>query len=613
MPSAFPFDVSPFDCLTPAEQRLVRDGVDIVYLPAGKVVLDRNDEPSHLHVIIKGFVQQFEGDEVTTVFGPQDCFDARSLMAGAVSSRFVTAEEVIAYLLPRALIGTLISANATFGALLFSDLSNKLNALAQRRSHHQLYSLTLARVEDVFIRPAHVVDGWTDIVTVARLFAEHRTANVLVRPAPDQGPDLGIFTTSDLQRAILDGRALDALPVGALASFDPVSVSSRAHLFDALLLMVRHNVHRLLVITSAEEHQPATVLGVLEQLDLLSFLSNHSYLITLQISNAASIAELGAAARQLPRLIAVLHSGGTRVEHIASLVGELNAKLLERTWQLVAPADLVAASCLIVMGSEGRGEQLLRTDQDNGLILRDDYVPPADLAAICDRFSLALAAFGYPECPGGIMLSREDWRGSVSTFRLRARGWLHHPDGQTLLALAIFMDARAVCGDAALLEQVRDGVRAALTDDAGLMARFAAPVLSFTEPAQWWSRLLGRESSDALDLKKAGTFPVVHGIRALALQARVMETGTLARIDRLVEQGVLPERLAADLKESLHVLMGLRLSAGLADLELGRTAGNQVNLTQLTTLERDLLKDTLAIVRHFRDWLTQHFRLDALA
>ena len=606
MPSAFPFAASPFDCLTPAEQQWVRDSVDIIYLPAGRVVLDLADTPTHLHVIIKGFVQQMEGDEVTTVFGPQDCFDARSLMAGKVSSRFVTAEEVLAYLLPREVVGALISANATFGALLFSDLSNKLNALAQRRSQHQLYSLTLARVDDVFIRPAHVVEGSTDIRAVAQVLVNRRTANVLVRGVLAGKPVLGIFTTSDLARAVLDERPLDSLPVAEFASFLPVMVQASDHLFDALLLMVRHNVHRLLV-----QHDGAVV-GVLEQLDLLSFLSNHSYLITLQISNAGSIDELAAAARQMPRLIALLHSGGTRVEHIAVLVGELNAKLFERTWQLVAPPELFHNSCLIVMGSEGRGEQLLRTDQDNGLILRDGYDAPPDLDDLCQQFSAALRAFGYPDCAGGIMLSRPDWRGTVTQFSRRVQDWLFHPDGQTLLALAIFMDARAVCGDAALLAGVQEAARLALTGDAGLLARFAAPVHAFVDSGHWWSRLLGREEVELLDLKKAGTFPLVHGVRTLALEARVKDTSTLSRIDRLVELGTLPARLGADLKESLHVLMGLRLQAGLQDLERGRPAGNAIRIADLTTLERDLLKDTLAIVRHFRAWLTQHYRLDAL-
>src|SRR5204863_9634179 len=143
---------------------------------------------------------------------------------------------------------------------------------------------------------------------------------------------------------------------------------------------------------------------------------NHSYLISIQISNSHDIAALTQAAQHINRLIAILHQGGTKVSLIAKLVQELNARLFERTWELIAPPDLAANSCLFVMGSEGRGEQLLKTDQDNGLVLRDGYVCEYDLQAICQRFSDALAAFGYPECPGRIMLSNPQWRQTANAF-----------------------------------------------------------------------------------------------------------------------------------------------------------------------------------------------------
>ena len=137
MPGAFNFSASPFDCLTLDEQRLVRDSVDVAYFPRGDTILALGAQPSHLFVIIKGFVQQFDGNEVLTTYGPDDCFDGRGLMAGKVSSRFVAAEEVVAYQLAKQAVSDLIAANATFGALLFSDLSNKLSALSERQSRHE--------------------------------------------------------------------------------------------------------------------------------------------------------------------------------------------------------------------------------------------------------------------------------------------------------------------------------------------------------------------------------------------------------------------------------------------------------------------------------------------
>ena len=361
-------------------------------------------------------------------------------------------------------------------------------------------------------------------------------------------------------------------------------------------------------------------IGFLEQIDLLSFLSNHSYLITRRILDAPDIAALAQAAAQISGLIGLLHRGGTKVSLIARLVRELNAKLIERAWQLIAPPELVANSCLFVMGSEGRGEQLLKTDQDNGLVLRDGAAAPADLAAICQRFSDALASFGYPPCPGRIMVSNPAWRQSASAFGQTVRGWLLAPSADSLMALAIFFDAHAVCGDARLLDQVRGEIFRLANDNDAMLARFAAAIDAFDGHHGWWTRLLGLGDTGQapLDLKKAGIFPLVHGVRSLALEWHIAPTGTVDRIHALLAAGKLPADLAPALIDSLHFFMGLALQQGLDALALGSSgsdtaqASRAINLGQLSSLDRDLLKDTLDVVKRFKVWLRLHYRLDAL-
>lgn len=612
MPNAFNFSASPFDCLDSAEQALVRASVDIAYFPEAAVVLDVGDQPTHLFVIIKGHVTQLEGEEVLATYGPDDCFDGRGLVAGRVSSRFVVAEELVAYQLARDTVRELIARNTAFGALLFSDLGHKLSTLAQRADRHELQSLTLARVDQAYLRPAHVVDADMDIISVTRLFQAERTTCVLVAGlagGADGPAGLGIFTSTTLQRAILDGRPLDRLAVGEFASHPVVTVRASDQLGDAMVLLLRARVHRLAVLDGAGRVQ-----GILEALDLFSFLANHSHLITVQIEQAQDLAALEQAAAQVTRLVAALHRGGTRIGLMARLVQQLNARLFERAWHMVAPAALVANSCLFVMGSEGRGEQLLKTDQDNGLLLRDGYAPPADLEAVCRRFSAVLERFGYPECPGRIMLSNPEWRGSVADFGRRVRGWLLMPGPDDLMRLAIFLDAHAVAGDAALLAGVRQPLMELAVDSGAQLARFAAAVDAFGSPAGWWNRLLGLgDEARAVNLKKAGIFPIVHGVRSLALQQRIAETGTAERIAALVAEGALDAQLGGELLEGLHFLMGLRLRAGLAELDLGRTVTGNVDPERLSSLERDLLKDALSAVKRFKALLHQRLRLDAIA
>lgn len=606
MPNAFNFSVSPFDCLDASEQRLVRDQVNVAYFRPGEVLLDAGDVPQHLFVLIKGYVQQFDGSELLATYGPDDSFDGRALVAGRAGSRFVAVDEVLAYELSHEAVNALIASNDTFSALLFSALGQKVQAVAGRNAEREMQSLHMAHVDEALLSPPHAVPADMDIVSVVRLFQAEKTSNVLVRDDVAQPPRWGIFTTSGLQRAILDGRPLDRLPVGELASWELITVRPDDQVGEALVLMQRHGVHRVVV------QDDGKILGLLESLDLFGFLSNHSMLIDRRLRAATDLDALARAAAQMNDMIRRQYRGGTRVELLARLVQDLNGRLFEQAWQLIAPPELVQNSCLLVMGSEGRGEQLLKTDQDNALLLRDGYVAPDDLPAICARFSEALARFGYPPCPGNVMLSNATWRGTVQDFARRVRKWLVLPEADSLINLAVFMDAHAVCGDAELLASLRRQVFGMLADDDAMMSRFAAVVDAFGDGTRWWRRMLGGGEAN-LNVKKAGMFPLVHGVRSMALAERIDATSTEARIRALHEAGALDAETAQELTESLYFFMGLRLKAGLDEMDRGQPVSGKVDLAGLTPLERDLLKDALAAVRRFRAQLRLRFRLGAVS
>ena len=471
-------------------------------------------------------------------------------------------------------------------------------------SQRELLSLVTARVRDAYVRRPFYVDGALDLVSVCRLLAAENLTYALVRDGAGEAERVGIFTTTDLRDAMLRPTAPAATPVRAVARFSLVEVGPDTELFEALWLMLRERVHRLVVRDGSE------VLGVLGQLDLVSFVANHSHIVALQIDEASSIAALQPCAARVEALVGLMHDSGIRVERIARLAGELNRRLMARAWQIVAPADLVANSCLLVLGSEGRGEQLLRTDQDNALLLRDGYAPP-ELADAAARFSAALGEFGYPPCPGGIMVTNPRWRASVTQFRATVRDWILGADPEGPMQLAIFLDAAAVAGDPALLAAARAEIDRTLAGNDAFFARFAAPADQFEEPS-WWTRLTARADEQAFDIKRLGTFPIVHGARALCLRHGVQAVGTAQRLARLVELGELDAALARDLTESLHYLMGLRLRRQLEQRAAGVPTDNLVQPAALSTMERDQLKDALAITRRFRALLRERFRLDAV-
>ncbi|WP_088286620.1 putative nucleotidyltransferase substrate binding domain-containing protein [Ideonella sp. A 288] len=470
-----------------------------------------------------------------------------------------------------------------------------------KETQREWLSLVTARVRDTYIRKPFYVDGALDLVSVCRLLQPQGLTHALVR----DGDRLGIFTTTDLRDALLRPEPPGQLAVREVARFGLVDIHPDAELFEALWLMVRHRVHRLLVRDGDQ------VIGLLGQLDLVSFVANHSHIVALQIDEAANIDDLKAAAERIDSMVGLLHDGGIKVERIARLVGELNARLFSRLWTLLAPADLVANSCLVVMGSEGRSEQILKTDQDNALLLRDGFDCP-ELEDIAGRFNAALTELGYPPCPGEIMLTNPLWRQPLAGFKDTLRDWVYGHDPEGPMNLAIFIDSHAVAGDARLLDEARDYLDRILVGSDSFLARFASAIDLFDDHPSWWQRLTSRRDEKPIDLKKLGTFPIVHGVRAMALQQHLRVNGTAPRLRALVERGQVDADLARDVLDALHYLMALKLTHQLRQKQAGQQAGNLVRASELGTLERDPLHDALGIVRRFRSVLQHRFKLDAL-
>jgi CBS domain-containing protein len=477
---------------------------------------------------------------------------------------------------------------------------------ATPQAQREMLSLLTARVRDTAVAAPLVVDGASDVLSVCRQMAACGRTGVLVHDATRaKDAQTGIFTTTDLRDALLLGRALETLPVREAARFELVEVAPEANLFEALRLMVRHRVHRLLVRDGAQAH------GVLSQTELVRFVAQHSHVVALQIEAAGSQAELADAAQRVDALLALLHDGGLRIERVARLIGDLNRRVYTRLWTLVAPPEIVAGSCLLVMGSEGRGEQIQKTDQDNALLLRDGFEHP-QLQAATQAFSRGLIALGWPPCPGNIMLTNPRWCASVATFKDTVREWIYGHDAEAPMHLAIFFDAAAVAGDATLLAEVQSHLDGLVAASDAFVARFGAAADQFQAPTNWWAQLTGSADERPLDLKKLGTFPIVHGVRALCLKHGVRETGTSARIERLRELGVLDANDAVDLAEALHFLMGLKLRHQLRQRSAGEAASNLVRPSALSTMERAQFKNALAIIRGFRGLLRQRLRLDSV-
>ena len=604
--NAFSFESSPFNELSATEQTQVREVALHVRLVAGDSMLLPDSAPHHLWVMKSGHAQ-LEEDGHVHVLTTGEAISWRALLTERCHASVTALDEVCAWQLPRATLMALLADNPRFSAHVFATIASNLADDEEINHNRELLSLMLLRVKDAYLQKPFYVDGALDLVSVCRVLSDHKITHTLVRDTQGGNERIGMFTTTDLRDALLRPTAPAQLAVRDVARFDLITLSPDAELFDALLIMLRHRVHRVLV------KDGNTILGLLSQLDLMSFMSNHSHLITLQVEQAHTVAELQVAALQVDDTIKLLQRGGMRIEIISKLVSELNGQIFARLWALVAPLELVQNSCLLVMGSEGRSEQILKTDQDNALLLRDGY-EHLELAHVTEQFSAALLTFGYPPCPGNIMVTNPLWCQSLGAFRQTIGQWLYGPDAEGKMNLAIFMDARAVAGDATLLANARDyALNVAIGSDT-FIGRMASAINQFPEPASgWWQRLplLHSREPASFDLKKIGTFPIVHGARALALEYRLEALGTVERLQALAYQKILPAALVRDLVETLRMLMTLKLRNNLRQISLGQAISNLVELSSLGTLDRDQLTDALSIIRQFKQFLRLHYRLES--
>jgi CBS domain-containing protein len=586
---------APFDRLTPQQVGAVEGSLDIGYFRPGETLIARDGAPDSLFVVIKGCVEERDGEEVVGLRGPGDCFDSRALVQGAAVHAFVAREETLCNLAPRDLMLKLISQNDRFAAFFYREISRKLEAAARDEEAARFSPLLGARVRDVPFHPAIFVAADETIASAGRKMEALKTNALFVR----DGDRVGLLTGMGLARAaILDGRPVET-GVADLAKYEIVTVEADDFVSRALLRMTKHNKRRVAVVDAGE------YVGVLEDIDLLSFIAGNSQLVAARIDPASSLDDLAAAAGAIGSQVRMLRRQGVRVDVVAEIVSDLNRHLFAKLFAMTASPSIRERGCLIVMGSEGRGEQTMRTDQDNGLILAEP-VDPAELKAFRVAFSGALERFGFPPCPGEVMVVNPQWSKPLADYQGDFRRWLAEPDEAAQMNVAIFYDAEAVAGDGELLRRAKQALIDAMRGERVQLARFARAVDAFPTPIGLFNNLVvDHDHGDALDLKKGGLFPIVHGVRALALERGLTETGTAARIARLAEVGALSHDLARELTQALRYLMTLRLDAQLAVA----ASGSLVRPGELSTMERDLLRDAFQVVKQLREVVRRHFNL----
>ena len=598
MPKAFDAANPPFDRLTPTEVETLRAALDIAYFRPDEAIIEQDKPADALYIVIKGTIEERDDKDLLALLGPKDSFDSRALVYGRSGHAFVAREETLCYAAPRATILSLIQSNPRFASFFYRDISRKLDDFVRDEEEQRYGSLMRSRISELFLHPAAFIDAGDTIEAAGHMMHEIDSNALFVR----DGDRIGIITGMNLSKAVVLRRQSIQTPVRELAHFDVVTVRSDDFVSSALVLMTKLNKRRV-AVRDGERY-----IGVLEDIDVLGFLAGSAQVVAGRIERASTEDDLAIAAREIEAQVRVLRRQGVGVDLIGEIMSDLNQRLFSRLFELTAPAEFRSSGCLIVMGSEGRGEQTVRTDQDNGLILSEP-VDKAKLDAFRADFSGALSRFGFPPCPGNVMVSNPAWSKSLSDYLADFRSWLALPDDTSHLNVAIFYDARPVAGDAQLLVAAKTGLIEMIRGEQAFLAHFARAIDSFATPIGLFRNLItSAGDGDALDLKKGGIFPIVHGVRSLALKHGLMETATDKRIVRLRDSGVLHADFARELSQALQYMMMLRLDGQLA--ASAGTSGTLVRPSSLSSMERDLLRDAFQVVKQFREFIHRHFNLD---
>jgi len=592
--------VHPFDLLSKGVISQLSLEMDIAYYPKETVLIAPRIGSEHLYIIIKGSVNEFLDNELHNVYDEGDSFDANALIYENIESSFVVQEDLICYLLPKEIFLNLIQDHEKFRNYYMKDFIAKHQSLKEHQQQNDLTPFIMTRVCNIFIHPFCLVDE-SESIHRALINMEELNATAILLKSKEK---FGIVTDADLRKKVLIEKTSLNTEVKEIACFPLICIDKNDFLFNALLMFIKHGIKRLAVTQEGE------IIGVLEQIDLLSHFANHSHLIAVQVDKAKDIEELSKIQKNQLYLVESLHSKGVKVRYISKMVSELNAKIYQKVYELTLPSELRNKAALVVMGSEGRHEQILRTDQDNALII-DNSANEEDFIPYMQTFNKHLLSLGFPACPGNIMVNNPFWCKSVSAFKISIDTWVDTLDEQSLQELSIFSDAYCLSGNKELLDNASEYLHRRFTGREDVLAHMAKTALSFETPLSIFSGFILDKASheNKIDLKKGGIFAIVHGIRTLALEKTISQTNTIERIKELNNQGLFDKKFATELMEAYDTLLGIRLKAMLSHPGNFDDA-NFIDPSKLEKIERDLLKDSFKVVNTFKKFLMYHFHLN---
>jgi CBS domain-containing protein len=362
-----------------------------------------------------------------------------------------------------------------------------------------------------------------------------------------------------------------------------ITLEEEAPVVEAALAMVRHHIRHVVVTRDGR------LTGVISERDLFGMQRTSLRRIVERVRAATEVPEIAEAAADVRSLARALLAQGVAAEQLTQMTSALNDGITQRLIALASQKHAMRGEwCWLALGSEGRLEQTLATDQDNALILADGASRQAFLA-FAEEVNQALAACGFPLCKGEIMARNPKWCLTLEEWRGLFSGWIRNPQPEALLNASIFFDFRALAGEARLAGELRTTVLQAASGNKSFQRAMAENALQSRPPEDPLLPFLSQ--AETLDLKGNGSRPFVDGARLLALAHGLAATSTAARLRGAAESGALPQAESAAFVDAFHFIQMLRLRRQYLETGVAPGTENQVVTGRLNAIDQRILKE----------------------
>jgi len=609
---------APFDRMAASHLNFLAQHVQLAFYPKGEAITDpAQGAAARLFIIKQGRVRgevEPGGDHDAWELNAGECFPIGALLSRRpvrMAQRAV--EDTFCFELSRDDFDTLYVDSPEFRDFCSRRLASMLDrtlqtlqvAITAQASSNAPYGATLASLA---VRAPVTCVPATQLRDALAIMHAARVGSIVV--ADESGRPHGIFTLHDLLARAADKEFSFDTAIEQVMTPNVFALAPSDTVHEAALLMARESIGHVCVVENGQ------LRGVVSERDLFALQRIGLARLSRVIAQAPDLDSLARHAHDVHRLIDQMLAQGVSVAQLTQVITLLNDHVTRRVIELVL-AESGAPSVpftWLAFGSEGRQEQTLKTDQDNGMLFRlpaggNAEVLRQELLPVAQRINVALDRCGYPLCTGNIMASNPECCLSFEEWQTRYTRWIEQGTPEHLLKASIFFDLRTLWGDATPAVQLRAWLTARVKENPRFLRQMAENALRNQPPLGLVREFVLEgegEHAHTLDLKLRGATPFVDGARLLALAQGVEETSTLARLRGVARTGTLHDAEAEAWCDAFSFINLLRMRAHQAQARHGRALDNYIDPDSLNELDRRILKEAFRQARK----LQARIRLD---